>query len=643
MSRRLLHTRDRGAVVPIVALLLPVLMVMTAFAVDLGSQRVLRRDLQADADVIALDLVRLADGRTLDQIQTAADFLGYVNESFANNDVPPASTVASLAGIVTYGDWDDARDPQFVPSGPAEIPNAVQVVLSGSQDHRFMPGSGRATRRAVATTDGLAVFSVGSRLASLSTAESALLDPILSALFNPPDEILPIASVAAVPFSFAGASASPVALTAPAQEADPTGGITLDALSYTGLANANVVLEDILGFAFADVAAVDADVASPADILLTDIKLLTLVEASADALAASGEGAEIDAAVDYLLGLALDVDPDLTVNLGELLGLSVSEPGAVLGTSVNLFDLLLGSAQLANAENLAATELSLALPKDLFSSIPGVQDLTDVADPRVDLSLTVVEGPQFGTGRPNDPSAFAETSQVDLDLQVGVGLRIDLGGLDWPLLSRETELAAVELVLPVRVDVAKARSTLTELVCAGPSGVATMDLPTITKSAGIVVGTEPSGSVPVDLESPTPVTGAGEIATVSIGGHTAARVGLAAEVAIGPDAATPINDLAVGAAPFRVGTSGLGLANLAQTNLDVDLVPGSTLGAVLDLLLVNPVDFVVDAIVEQVLNPLLAVIDEYVVTWLLEVLGLGVAGADVTAIDAQCDVPKLVD
>lgn len=632
MSGRLFHTRERGAVVPIVALLLPVLVVMTAFAIDLGSQRALRRDLQADADVIALDLVRLADGRTVDQIQTAADYLSYVNRSFTNNDVDAVAAVAELAGVVTFGDWDPARTPQFLPSGPTDVPDAVQVVLSGSQDYRFMPGSGSSTRVAVATTDGVGVFSVGSRLASLSTEDSALLDPILSALFDPP-EILPTGS-SAVPFTFAGAPASTASAATPAQE---TGGVTLDALSYTGLANANIVLEDLLGLAFADVAAVNADVASPADVLVTDITLLTLVEASADALAASGEGAEIDAAVDYLLGLALNVDPDLTVNLGELLGLDLSQPGAVLGTSLNLFDLLMASAQLANATNLV--DVGLALPPGLFSSIPG---LRDVVDPQASLSLTVVEGPQFGFGRPNDPDAFAETSQVSLDLEVGVRLGIDLAGLDWGSLLRETELATVELALPVSVDVAKARSALTELVCAGPSGPATMDLPTLTRSAGIVVGAQPSSPVPVDVESPSPVTGAGEIATVLIAGRTVARVGVAAEVAVGPETATPVDDLAVGAPPFEVTTSGLGLANLVQTNLDVDVLPGSLLGFLLGRLL-NPVDRVVDRIVAQVLNPLLDIIDQVVVTRVLRMLGLGVAGADVRAIDALCEVPKLVD
>ncbi|MGH9275543.1 MAG: pilus assembly protein TadG-related protein, partial [Acidimicrobiales bacterium] len=51
--------RDRGATLPIVALILPVLIIMTAFAVDLGRQRSSRRTMQARADIVALDMVRL--------------------------------------------------------------------------------------------------------------------------------------------------------------------------------------------------------------------------------------------------------------------------------------------------------------------------------------------------------------------------------------------------------------------------------------------------------------------------------------------------------------------------------------------------------------------------------------------------------
>lgn len=612
-----------------VAIALPVLIIMTAFAVDLGSQRALRRQLQADVDVVSLDLVRLADGRTVTEIEADPDYVGYVNQSLTNNGVDPVVTVGELASMVTWGTWEDGADPAFQPSPPDGVPNAVEVVLAGSQDYRFAPGSGDVTRRAVATQDGLAVFSVGSRLASLSTEDSALLNPLLAALFDPP-EVLPT-GIRAVPFTpGAAAAAVSAAAAVPAQEEAPTGGVAIDALSYQGLANADVVLNDLLGFAFADVAAVNADVASPADVLLTDIALLTLVEASADALAASGAGAEVDAAVDFLLQLALTVDPDLTVNLGQLLGLDLSRPGAVLDARVNLLDLLFAGAQLANETNLL--DVGLSLPPGLFDSIPG---LAGVVDPDLTLALTVVEAPQIGVGRPGE--AWAETSQIDLDLELNVPIVVDLGEY-FPL---ETELATINLALPVNVDVAKAITNLTDMVCAGSSSpVSTLDLPTLTKSAGVQVGGDPIGDEVVDVESPAPVTTEGEIATILIAGRTVARVSAAAAVSVGPDQATAIDDLPLGQTE-TVDTGQLGLAELLTLDLGVEILPGSLLGFLVGRL-INPLTTVVDAVVEQALEPLLKIVDDLVVSRLLRLLGVGVAGADVTAIDATCTSPKLV-
>lgn len=59
-----------GAVAVFVALVTCfTLLPLAAFAVDLGMQRVARRDAQAIADMVALDLGRQLDGRTLAQIQ----------------------------------------------------------------------------------------------------------------------------------------------------------------------------------------------------------------------------------------------------------------------------------------------------------------------------------------------------------------------------------------------------------------------------------------------------------------------------------------------------------------------------------------------------------------------------------------------
>ncbi len=59
---------ERGTTIVLVAIVSIVLVTIAAFAVDLGMQRVARRDMQALADAVALDLARLVDGRTAQQI-----------------------------------------------------------------------------------------------------------------------------------------------------------------------------------------------------------------------------------------------------------------------------------------------------------------------------------------------------------------------------------------------------------------------------------------------------------------------------------------------------------------------------------------------------------------------------------------------
>jgi len=60
---------DRGAVAAAISVLMAfVLLAIAAFAVDIGMQRVARRDMQALADIVALDLAREIDGRTQSQL-----------------------------------------------------------------------------------------------------------------------------------------------------------------------------------------------------------------------------------------------------------------------------------------------------------------------------------------------------------------------------------------------------------------------------------------------------------------------------------------------------------------------------------------------------------------------------------------------
>src|SRR3954470_12714160 len=150
---------ERGAIIPMVAMLLVVLIPSSAMAVDLGMQRVVRRDMQTLADVVALDVVRLVDGRTASQIQggfnglpTMADAL---SRSVARNDDDVLGDAPTVTAMLIH--IDTATGVIDTVSGGAirevtgtEVPNAVEITAQGSVDFAFVGGRGPAARTAVA-------------------------------------------------------------------------------------------------------------------------------------------------------------------------------------------------------------------------------------------------------------------------------------------------------------------------------------------------------------------------------------------------------------------------------------------------------------------------------------------------------------
>jgi uncharacterized membrane protein len=184
---------ERGAVLPIVGLLLVVLVPSSAMAVDLGMQRVVRRDMQTLADVVALDVVRLVDGRTASQIQggynglpTLANALAH---SVARNDDDvlgdPPNVTAKLAHLDSAtGVLDTVTGGATRAVTGTEVPNAVEVTASGSVNFAFVPGSGAALRTAVAVPAPSACFRLGSFAVGVDTGDANLLNTVLPGLLN---------------------------------------------------------------------------------------------------------------------------------------------------------------------------------------------------------------------------------------------------------------------------------------------------------------------------------------------------------------------------------------------------------------------------------------------------------------------------
>lgn len=321
--------RDRGATLPIVALVLPVLILMTAFAVDLGRQRSSRRTMQARADVIALDLVRLADGRTEVEIvagdATHQSAEAALVQSAARNEVERAKITA-----VDWGRWvNGAFDTSSLP-----FPNAVKVTARETTQYFFRPGGGDVERSAVATRAPVVDLTVGSVAAGFqpSVPNSASLDAEVNALN---------ARLAA---HFRATVPNP-------------GTAGFDLVGYRGLAAADVDLWRI---------AASGGFASPNELLdstITAGQFFTWTASALDQQAAAGDPNAASAAAQFRrFQTQMGVDSTATMRLGDTIGISQGGDEAAASGSVNVLDLLSGGADVITGSNFLSYQLAPTVP-----------------------------------------------------------------------------------------------------------------------------------------------------------------------------------------------------------------------------------------------------------------------------------------
>lgn len=291
--RRARGERGAAAVIMGVGLTL-VLVLIAAFAVDLGMQRTARRDMQALADVVALDLARNLDGRTRSALASTMD--AAMAKSLARNQ----DTVGADPDL----DWDlgKLQDGEFVPVGDDDIPTAVQVTADTSVDFAFggVTGvaSGDAGRQAVAESVESACFRIGSFIASLDSSQGTLLNPLLGGLLNST--------------------------------------LALDLVSYKGLAAANVSLLDLVEVGGLGVGTVD-------ELLeLDNVSVGALFIAAAKVLDSQGKLVE----ADLLRAIPIDANTP-RISIGDIIDAAPTD-AAALDAQVNVLDLITGAALVAN-------------------------------------------------------------------------------------------------------------------------------------------------------------------------------------------------------------------------------------------------------------------------------------------------------
>ena len=449
--RRRAATRDEaGAVAVMAAALALVLLVSAAFAVDLGRQRVVRADMQALADVVALDAARVLDGRPASRVLAPLPTDGLpslsaaVSASVARNGSSLGEIVRVTPTLVFLtSDGNGAIVPERVggalkPVPPGAVPDAVLIEAVGSIDFGFARvigvESGSARRTAIADAQPVACLAVGSYAAGLDTGQSVLLNALLGRLL--------------------GSS------------------VNLSAAGYQGLAASEITLLELID----GLPLVNVDTLTVADadqVLATELSVATILDAAVTALSTSDDEVSASVLADLRalvakIGVAVDLGLLDDLTLGTLLGITQGGQTA-LTTSVNVLDLVVAAVEVANGQ------YAIDVP-DLAVSTGALPGGLGALSPAVDVTGTVgvLPRPRRGCG----PRGLrVRTAGVDVNL--GVATSVNAGAVGGLLGSNPLANLRID---PVRVDVgvsaAESIATLVDIKCgtaAGPDDAAALD------------------------------------------------------------------------------------------------------------------------------------------------------------------------
>lgn len=525
---------ERGQILVLAAVGLVLAMVAAALAIDLGSVAEVARRNQKVADLAALDAVRVLPGLA-DQAADGSVTKAAV-DSAARNGFPTTGLVVEWSASKN-GPWS---------VDPATLGTASVVRVSATSPHTnqfpFVSNGESVTRRAIAGNQPEAEFSVGSTLASVDTQKS-FLDPVLGSMLG-------------------GAAA-----------------LNLSAVSYSGLVAGNVSLEALQTQLLSAYPAVG----TPTGLLNTPIKVADLFTATATVLH-NQPNALAEAEVNHI---PISLIPNLkTVTLGKLISLSQPGNDSALATTLNVFNIVTGSAEVANGTNFVSVP-------GMTANVPGVAT--------VSTSLYAIQPAQSARG---PVGTEAQNSQVKVRLHVD-------------LLPITVVLTSVTVKLDIDFSAGSAKGVLTAIQCA--TAPASISISPTTSGAGIGL----AGTIL------PPVGG-----TLTATGTVAATA----------PPASPLNYLyptqfqpPVGPAPFsrHVGAATLKLS--PSSPLSVSGSGGVLAPAV--ALVVQPLLPTIFTTVDAVISPLLQPV--------LQVLGLDLASADISAIDIfptppSCGGPTLV-
>lgn len=376
--------------------------------------------------------------------------------------------------------------------------------------------------------------------------------------------------------------------------------IKLDAVSYNGLANTNVRLLDLVK--------AKASVGTLQELLELDLTLAELLELTATALSQT-DVANVDISVINTLNLlALQVPGNLHLKLADLLDVSLAPGNAAAHAQINVLQLISLSAQVANGKHF------LDMPV-LGIDLPGLLTLN--------LSLSLIEPPSIAIGPAGRDSngkwrTQAHTSQWRLKLDVLVGQV--LGGL---------------VHLPIYLEIAAGDAWLESIECRSPRDDSSVNIGAASSILRAYIG-EVNANAMTNVTSPATV----EKATIL---NLLGLLSVTTRVAI--DFPGGAGNLAFNG-PFdskntqRIsGQSTTQLFSSLGDNMVLEV--HGVLGELLNLLLGTHTLEDVLKLVLELLTPVFGLLDSLLAP-VLQLLGIQLGYADVTAFHLNCGAPQLV-
>ncbi|WP_341230333.1 hypothetical protein [Nocardioides salarius] len=569
---------ERGAVAVFLAVTVSLLVVVGAFAVDLGMQRVVRRDMQALADVVALDLARELDGRTTAQL--APELASSQGSALASSLAGNQTTLGDNRQVVAT--WGRLSGGVFTPSASGDVPTAVKVSAGADVGFSFTSGRGAATRTAIAEASTTACHELGSVAVAVDSGDSAVLAPLNALL-----------------------------------------GLDAALLTYQNIAGVDVSLADL---------AATGRVGTETELLTGLVDFGDLVAATIEALNRN-RPAGYAAAVDALAVFTAIEGGVPALRLQDLLSISPSD-SAALETDLNVLDLLVGSVLVADGDHaLTLEQLQAKLPglgaftgtlyvqegKRLACGAPGSEQAkAETAQLEATLDLDLAANGGF-----NSPGLGIDVGLVKGTLQTGTTtgtVQIRLGGAQSQLLATPTvhcgdrtpadpHTFSVGVTSGLASYAIDARVPLTGKVQVG------VGLAKIFVDVDVVVG--------LSMTSGPPGPGA------------------TAALAIPPNDEVPVEtgspvQLVSSVVPRTESGGVLGGNVVVDALAFLGVSTEFILDGVLAALMADP-----NGAVQRGLRPLATKIDTSVVGPLETLLGIRVGGADVYAVEAVCNVPAL--